>query len=453
MKQWTRAYNLTHSQAMDHLRRMLEQNKDSYTAGCVQCVSVYADGTWQNALCMIRAYPSEGCPAKKVSCRYPRVHLLEEWLSPNDLVNALDQIQKGELKAGGESVSLGPNVQFNEWEFLPSDNEYSSLPGYLYCSNRGQPPAIPHHDPLLSYDLPFYPNPYLAMREWCGLTKFHGESDARIGTIRVFLPECRVRFKNLVVTDDRLCVSIDGSEIAGLKIKGGWECQGGYKPFELSVTAGEMRIELRDQIEGFEVYLLGADGTLYDFHRETRFWALGQNRVLGSLPGTGTDPAAVQKALERGEGETVEFKVFVKQGDSKQNELVETAIAFANTKGGMILLGVNNHCIVEGVEKELGKEAHRQNRKFEEELNSYIGWLKQAIGGKLNRTLTIEFLSVTVEQHVVVMIRVPEGDQKPYANIQANTIYIRRGANNVVPHPDLELPQLLARSQELGPMQ
>jgi hypothetical protein len=257
----------------------------------------------------------------------------------------------------------------------------------------------------------------------------------------------------LAVTDNRLSVSIAGSEIKGLKIKGGWEYQDGYKPFELSVTVGEMSIEPHSQVEGFEVYLLGADGTLYDFHRETRFWVLGQNRVLGSLPGPGTDPAAVQKALERGEGETVEFKVFIKQGDSKQNELVETAIAFANTKGGMILLGVTNHCIVEGVEKELGKEAHRQNRKLEEELNNYIGWLKQAIGGKLNRALAIEFLSVTVERHVVVMIRVPEGDQKPYANIQANTIYIRRGANNVVPHPDHELPQLLVRSQELGLMQ
>lgn len=453
MKQWTRAYNLTHSQAMDHLRRMLELNKDGYAAGCVQCVSVDADGTFQNVLCMIRAYPSEGHPEKKISCRYSRVHLLEEWMSLNDLVNALDQIQKSVIKVDGESVSLGPNAQFNEWEFLPSDNEYSSLPGCLYCSNRGQPPAIPHHDPLLSYELPFYPNPYLAMREWCGLTKFHGGSDPRIGTIGIFLPECRVRFKNLVITGDRLCVSIHGSEITELKIKGGWEYQGGYKPFELPVTAGEMRIEPHGQVEGFEVYLLGADGTLYDFHRETRFWVLGQDRVLGSLPGTGTDPAVVQKALERGEGETVEFKTFIKQGDSKQNELVETAIAFANTKGGMILLGVNNHCFVEGVEKELGKEAHRQNRKLEEELNNYIGWLKQAIGGKLNRTLPIEVLSVTVEQHVVVMIRVPEGDQKPYANIQANTIYIRRGANNVVPHPDLELPQLLARSQELGPME
>ena len=449
MQELLRAYNLNHDQALNHFREFFERNEQVYALARVRCVSVEDKGVWRNALCVIKIFPSSGLPEKTVSRKYRRVHLLEEWVKLGDLHRILDKIPKSVIKVDGEEVSLYQHSQFNEWEYLPSNNDYSSCPGYVYRTSSGQTPSIDHSEPLLASDLPFYPEPCFAMREWGELKKFHRHSDARIGALQVFLPQCRSFFQNLARIVNKLHITISGSGISDLRVKGAWEYEDSCISFEASVIGGEVSIEVPDQVEGFEVYLIGADGTIYDFHRETRFWVLGQERVLRDLPGQGADQEGVQSALQHGEGESVEFKPFLKKGDTKNRELVKTVIAFANTKAGVILIGINDQCVVVGVENDIAKLAYQNNKcAQDEELTSYIGWLKQSIVGELNRSLALKISSIEVEGHTVVLINVPEGDHKPYASVRTNAIYIRRGANNVIPHPDHELPQLYKSSSE-----
>ena len=56
----------------------------------------------------------------------------------------------------------------------------------------------------------------------------------------------------------------------------------------------------------------------------------------------------LKKLLEGGESETVEFKA------SFDKEILETSAAFANTKGGVILIGVSDRGDIKGVQ--IGKE-------------------------------------------------------------------------------------------------
>ena len=109
----------------------------------------------------------------------------------------------------------------------------------------------------------------------------------------------------------------------------------------MRVTGYDMSIAVPDQVEGFEVYLIGVDARIYDFHRETKLWALGQERVLSAVPGGESNLSIAQKAIQQGEGETVEFKPFIKDSSLKLNELVKAVIAFSNTKGGVLLVGVS----------------------------------------------------------------------------------------------------------------
>lgn len=446
MRERLRAYSLKHDEALEDLRGVLERNRQSYAQACVRCVSVEVNGAWRNALCVIKVDPLDHPSQKKDSCRYQRVHLLEEWLELGELVSVLNQIPKGILKVDGEEVALGAHSQFNEWEYLPSQNEFSGYPGYVFRTSSGERLPIFHHEPLVSYKLPFYPNPYLAMQTWNEFSVFHGDRDARIGTLQAFFPQCWSHFESLSYLDNRLSISVTGCEIPGLKVKGAWEYQDGCTPFEAFATRGKLSIEVPEHVEGFEVYLVGLDETLYDFHRETRFWALGQKRVFGNLHRQGTEETAIHSAIQSGEGESVEYKPFLKKGDAKYEELVRTVIAFANTKGGVILLGVNDQCIIEGIEKDIAKEAYQNNRAPGEELTRYSGWLKQSVLGELNRGPALEGFPLTIEGHTLVVLRVTEGEEKPYANTRTNAIYIRRGANNVVPHPDLELHELLKSS-------
>ena len=450
MQELLRAYGLNHDEALSHLRAVLERYGQAYEQARIRCVSTEANGIWHNALCVIKIHPSGIQGDKEASRRYGKAHLLEQWVKPEDLLAIFDQIQKGVIKVDGEDVSLGAHTRFDEWEFLPSNNDYSSYPGYVFRTPHVvQVPGFPHHEPLLSYDLPFYPNPYFAIKEWSEIKKFYVLDDARIGTLQVFLPQCRSFFQNLERDGNILHIGITGSGAPDLRVKGAWEYEDGCSPFEAPVTGSEIAIGIPDDVQGFEVYLIGADGTIYDFHRETRLWVLGQERALRDLPRQGTDQGGVQSALQHGEGESVEFKPFIKKGDIKHREIVNTVIAFSNTKSGVILIGVNDQCIVVGIENDIAKQAHQNNKCTQgEELSSYIGWLKQSIVGELNRSLDLKISPIEVEGHTVVLINVPEGDHKPYANVRTNAIYIRRGANNVLPHPDHELPQLYKSSSE-----
>ena len=56
----------------------------------------------------------------------------------------------------------------------------------------------------------------------------------------------------------------------------------------------------------------------------------------------------IKKILTKGESETVEFK------RSFDKECIETTVAFANTKGGTIFIGVNDEGKARGID--LGKK-------------------------------------------------------------------------------------------------
>jgi len=403
-------------------------------------------GVWNNALCVVQVYPPDNLGEKKSSRKYPRVHLLEEWIGVDDLFGVLDQ-NKGIIKVDGEEVTLSQQTRLNEWQYLPSNNEFSNFPGYVYKSGSVQV-AIDHSEPLLALDLPFYPEACFAMREWGEFKQFNRHSDHRIGTLQVFLPQCRSYFKEFGRTENTLQITISDPGNSELRVKGAWEYGDSCTPFEMFVASGTISVKIPDQVEGFEVYLMGADGNIYDFHRETRFWVLGQDRVLRDVPKQGTVESEVHSALQHGEGETTEFKPYIKKGDPKHQELVKTVIAFANTKGGMILIGIDDECIVVGVEKDILKQTSGRRCTRDEAQNSYIGWLRQSIAGKLNRSLALQISSIDVEGHDVILINVPQGQQRPYADVRTNVIYVRRGANNVIPHPDHELPELYKSSSE-----
>lgn len=60
------------------------------------------------------------------------------------------------------------------------------------------------------------------------------------------------------------------------------------------------------------------------------------------------DEQTFRGLVEKGESDTVEFKL------SFDKEAIETLVAFANTKGGTIVIGVQNSGQIYGVQ--LGKE-------------------------------------------------------------------------------------------------
>jgi hypothetical protein len=226
-----------------------------------------------------------------------------------------------------------------------------------------------------------------------------------------------------------------------LAIKGAWSVNGTTRRFDRPFSE-EIVLEIEEDAREFEVYVVGRDGTVYDFHDERHHRGQGRPRVLPTTK-EGTLEDVVQRALTQCEGAGVEFKPFIKEGDHKLSELLETTIAFANTRGGVVVLGIDKRSIVEGVEQAASAQARKENCNVDDFLLRYQGVLRRYLNDHLNRTPPITIDALTFKGHRLIVIQVEQGLEPPYANREGNHIYVRRGANNVRPDPDTELRALM----------
>ncbi|PKM92053.1 MAG: hypothetical protein CVU81_02570, partial [Euryarchaeota archaeon HGW-Euryarchaeota-1] len=101
----------------------------------------------------------------------------------------------------------------------------------------------------------------------------------------------------------------------------------------------------------------------------------------------------IEKLIKNGEGQTLEFK----QSFSEQQEILETICAFANTKGGKILIGISDEGESLGVK--IGKDTMEKiPQKIRENFDPNV------------------FPSISVEEvkgKQIVAIEVAEAHEKP----------------------------------------
>lgn len=305
-----------------------------------------------------------------------------------------------------------------------------------------------------------------------GAEAFHGSSDARLGGLRLFFPDCRARFERMRFEDGKLSVTVEIREAAlsALRIKGASAGQDASERFDRDLGPGpKLTSKPEDRRKGrirkgsakpptladvpsprlvsatfalppraadLDLFLVGPDGWIYDYHNETRFRHGGNRRVLEPLANAASIDDAVRRAISFGEGPTVEFKVALQlSGDKKQTELIKTAIAFANTTGGQLLIGVDDSCDVVGIESEIGRPKLK-DESFARAAQKYSAELRQFIIGKLTQVPPIAATPVSVDDHTVILVSIGEAAIKPCARMWTNEIFVRRGANSVTPSPE-----------------
>ena len=108
-----------------------------------------------------------------------------------------------------------------------------------------------------------------------------------------------------------------------------------------------------------------------------------------------------------GEGKNVDFKRSV---PSKVREITEEVCSFANTDGGYVIIGIDNHNQIVGT-------------VIDNNTRSAI----QGSIGEVSPTLHYDMYAVMVEEKTVWVIDVPAGRSKPY--VFSGAIYVREGAN------------------------
>lgn len=116
----------------------------------------------------------------------------------------------------------------------------------------------------------------------------------------------------------------------------------------------------------------------------------------------------IKSFIALGEGYQAEFKISV---PSKVRELTEEVCAFANSAGGVILIGVDDHNLIHGITIDNSKRSAIQHSIGE-------------ISPKLNCSLNF----VEVDGVEVGVLEVNSGKNKPY--VFSGAIYVRQGPNS-----------------------
>lgn len=118
------------------------------------------------------------------------------------------------------------------------------------------------------------------------------------------------------------------------------------------------------------------------------------------------DQSEIVKLIKKGESKTVEFK------ETFDNKTIETAVAFANTRGGHIFIGVSDQGTKKGVQ--VGKE-------------TLIGWANQ-ISQSTQPRIIPEVESSKIEDKIIAVIQIKEFPIKPVST--KGRCYRRVGNSN-----------------------
>ena len=117
----------------------------------------------------------------------------------------------------------------------------------------------------------------------------------------------------------------------------------------------------------------------------------------------------IPELIRQGENASVEFKT----KESRSESIAREIIAFANTKGGMLLIGVADNGEIQGISD--GKD--------------YEEWVANIARNNVIPSIRTNFSLIAIENKKIAVVLVPKGKDKPYQT-RNGKYYIRVGSTN-----------------------
>lgn len=206
------------------------------------------------------------------------------------------------------------------------------------------------------------------------------------------------------------------------------------------VYNGVARITSANAIQEYTIYLLDGTPCWLDQRDSRRGWA--GFRVDESDEPEPAEISALDELradLDAGEGETVEFKEWIPPtGDQgKYRQLLDTVVAFANSEGGRIYIGVDDRGAIQGLDVPLRKQyVKTEGTETQSWRDAYAWRLKQNIAEGVTAEIRPTIQWIDVAGCSVLRITVPPGDRRPYQVLESREIFVRRGATSRRPSPE-----------------
>ncbi|MEZ4829369.1 MAG: putative DNA binding domain-containing protein [Bacteroidia bacterium] len=142
-------------------------------------------------------------------------------------------------------------------------------------------------------------------------------------------------------------------------------------------------------------------------------------------------PEEVSLLISKGETSSVQFKLNV----SNELSIAQEMVAFANARGGKILIGVDDKTWnIEGLS--------------DEDIRRLTNLLVNAANEHIKPPLFIETETLIVEGKKIILVVVPDGNDKPYKD-KDGLIFLKNGANKRKVTSNDEILRLLSKGRNL----
>lgn len=409
-----------------------------------RAVLVAANGEWGLLCCSVEWFFDAEAPASVPSRQYENAVLYEDTLSAAQCRKFVAELCEGFAEFGDQKLMRDAPTQWST-QIVPLNNDCMARAGLVVGLRVRQTGVQAHIAPLLSPDQPYYPDIEEAARNWLPFRVYHGHRDGRNDQILFLLPEVRAFVSDVKFPDDgTLEITVAGTLVGrtSLIIKGAYWEGTAIRHFEAPVQGAICTAVVPAHTERLEYYLIDQDGTVFDFHREDRFASLLQGRkTLGPMRRSLSEQ--IRAALHLGEGQRTEFKPFIEPeqqlGSSthktKLRELVTTVVAFANTQGGHVYIGVDDNCNPVGIDQHLA--AWAKAPVTERNINQYLGALKSRVKDFVHGDVEVQLSYSYFDSALIVIVEVPPAAHKPVAVLQDAYLYARTGASNRKVSPEL----------------
>jgi hypothetical protein len=423
------------AEPMKILAAYLESNRSSYQSFRRRAVILFSNNIWTLMGCSVEAIFSdfEQVEAVVTKC-YPKAVLFEDKLTNQELLEFVTNVGKGHINLGEYSLEA-TNINRN-WtrERVPLSNNSMLRSGHVW-STRFDDANVHSYDALLAPQQPYYPDIFEAVKHWLPVPEYQGNSNPRKGEVILLLPETRAFLADATSNGKIMNVRIAGTKIEQLsmELKGAWWDEEGIHHFQERIAYDQVQLNVPESANRLEYVLSDSEGTIYDYQSEDeyRHTGLGRKRmVIGDLSLVNI----VLDACRNGEGLRVEFKPFVDLEHVKLKEIIRTVVAFGNTQGGRIFLGIKDDCGLLGIDEQLAKWV--EGEANEASCESYLGAIRGKIRDEVHGDLMLNFKQIVVDDRRIAIIEVSPAKEKPISIRQDMNLYIRRGSSNSKASPD-----------------
>jgi len=367
---------------------------------------------------------------------YGHVRLFEFWINGMDAAVSF----AGRLFEGKESIGGMPirNLFKRSMAHRESGRHSASgWPSWVYETSAesmdGQQRLNLEPIPTVAKGLPPFKSPSDAVTNWMGQNSRYGVVSGNVPNqdqFVILIPDTRARFESCRWSPGFLNLELElntAPESIELQI-----IHGGAKSRSAnhSVQPGSMSFPVPEDADDLALYLVHASGELLASQTLTQLYrSFGEPETQEEY-----DQSHWQGELQKGENERREFKPFISQTDGKELEIVKTAVAFANTDGGTIFVGVDN----EGVP--LGVSQARKCFRSEDPIDAQMARIKTLIREGTQPVPSISCRIATVGGQPIIVLEIEKSGI--LCSTHDNRAYVRRGATNRLADPRTELPSL-----------